>query len=108
VAFVNRPHESRLLAVRTSDQVVWRPSEGRPLRAGDRLIVVATRAGLSRLLAESHTGTDTAPDQPFRLLAPWELPQPRSGVDAPTPATAEGTAVIPPIGPADAGSTRPA
>jgi Trk K+ transport system NAD-binding subunit len=108
VAFVNRPHESRLLAVRTSDQVVWRPSEGRPLRRGDRLIVVATRAGLSRLLAESHTGTDTAPDEPFRLLAPWELPQARSAVDAPASATSEGTAAIPPIGPADAGSTRPA
>jgi Trk K+ transport system NAD-binding subunit len=101
LATVNRPNESRLLAVRTSEQVLWRPAEGRPMRAGERLIVVATRAGLSRLLAESKSGSDAGPPAPYRLLAPWQLPQPRAG-------SSEGRGVVPPIGPADAGSTRPA
>jgi Trk K+ transport system NAD-binding subunit len=120
VASVNRPHESRLLAVRTSEQVVWRPTEGRPVRAGDRIIVVATRAGLSRLLAESNAGSDVAPATPYRLLAPWELsiaggrpPGPPAAapgtVAAPgRPALPEGSVPDQPIGPADAGSTRPA
>jgi Trk K+ transport system NAD-binding subunit len=87
VAYANRPYESRLLAVRTAGQVVWRPSDGRPLRAGDRIIVVATRVGLSRLLAESRAGSDTGPAAPYRLLAPWEAPIPRQPDDPgrPTP-----------------------
>lgn len=112
VASVNRPYEARLLAVRTAEQVVWRPSDGRPLRTGDRVIVVATRAGLSRLLAESKTGSEAGPAAPFRLLAPWEIPHPR-----PTPAPLEpNQPVTPPDGPApgqpngpdDEDSTRPA
>ncbi len=121
VAVVNRPHEARLLAVRTVDKVLWRPSEGRPLRAAERIIVVATRAGLSRLLAESTSGSDTA-DTPYRLLAPWETtipggraprphePQARSG-PRPLPAgsgVAEGPRSEPPVRPADGGSTGPA
>jgi Trk K+ transport system NAD-binding subunit len=113
VASVNRPHEARLLAVRTADQVVWRPAEGRPIRAGDRIIVVATRAGLSRLLAESDTGSDAGPPAPYGLLAPWELPHSRPGTRAVPPPSggpesAEGAGAVPPIGPADGGSTRPA
>ena len=56
VAMVNRPHEARLLAIQTSGQVLWRPSEGRPLRSTDRLVVVATRGGLSQLLADTSAG----------------------------------------------------
>jgi hypothetical protein len=78
VAVANRPHESRLLALRTADRVVWRPGDGRPLRAGDRIIVVATRTGLSRLLAESKAGSDAGPDTPHRLLQPWDVAIPRS------------------------------
>jgi Trk K+ transport system NAD-binding subunit len=77
VAAMDRPSEARLLAVRTSEQVIWRPAEGRPLRAGEKIIVVATRTGLSRLLAESATGSDAGPPTPYRLLAPWELPSQR-------------------------------
>jgi Trk K+ transport system NAD-binding subunit len=111
VASVNRPHEARLLAVRTTEQVVWRPTEGRPLRAGDRIIVVATRAGLSRLLAESNTDSDAGPATPYRLLAPWETAIPGSRTPGPLetrPGVAEGPAADHPIGPADGGSTRPA
>jgi Trk K+ transport system NAD-binding subunit len=99
VATANRPHESRLLAVRT-DQVIWRPSGGRPLRAGERIIVAATRAGLSRLLAESSDDSDTSPATPYRLLEPWELPQ--------QPHSSEGAVSVPPVGPTDGGSTGPA
>jgi len=113
VASVNRPYDARLLAVRTTDQVVWRPTEGRPLRAGDRIIVVATRVGLSRLLGESKTGSDTGPAAPYRLLAPWETMIPGSRAPGPheasvRPPLPEGPAPDHPIGPADAGSTRPA
>ncbi len=101
VATLQRPHETRLLAIRTADQVLWRPAEGRPLRAGERVIVIATRAGLSRLLAESSTDSDAGPARPYRLLEPWEVPAPRSG-------STEGTAPTPPIGPPDGGSTGPA
>ncbi|MBX6752502.1 MAG: NAD-binding protein, partial [Micromonosporaceae bacterium] len=76
VAVANRPYESRLLAVRTADQVVWRPSDSRPLRAGDGIIVVATRVGLSRLLAESTAGSAAGPATPYRLLQSWEITVP--------------------------------
>ncbi len=98
IAVVNRAQEARLLAVRTSEQVVWRPSEGRPIRAGDRIIVAATRAGLSRLLAESKTGSDATPPAPYGLLAPWEPPRQN-------PVSAEGPGQVPPNGPTDGGFT---
>ena len=99
-----------------------------PLPAGERIIVVATRAGLSRLLADSTTGSDTAPQAPYRLLAPWsppddplsplaEVPHPRPGSAGPETGRAEpwvgsditeGPRSEPPIRPADGGSTRPA
>jgi Trk K+ transport system NAD-binding subunit len=49
---VSRPERARLLAVRTGrgEQVLWSPPIGRRLLRTDRLIVVATRAGLSDLL----------------------------------------------------------
>jgi Trk K+ transport system NAD-binding subunit len=45
---------SRLLGIRTGrgDQTLWVPPLGRPLARTDRLIVVATRAGLGQLLAK--------------------------------------------------------
>ncbi len=108
VAMVNRPHEARLLAVRTTDQMLWRPPGGRPLRSTDRLVVVATRAGLSQLLADTSAGSGPDPNTPFRLLEPWELPRARSGSAETGGTVPEGTGGNPPFGPADAGSTRPA
>jgi Trk K+ transport system NAD-binding subunit len=116
VAFANRPYESRLLAVRTADQVHWRPSDDRPLQAADRIIVVATRVGLSRLLAESKADSDVGPATTYGLLAPWAISIPGQSIpgqaapdDRPThPPSAEGTADDQPIGPADADSTGPA
>jgi Trk K+ transport system NAD-binding subunit len=104
VAAVNRPGEVRVLAIRTAEQVLWRPAEGRPLRTTDRLIVAATRGGLSRLLGETLAGSGSDEARPYRLLQPWELPHPR-----PQPrGSTEGTGSNPPFGPADSGSTRPA
>ena len=108
VAAVNRPHESRLLAIRTADQVLWRPSDGRPLRSTDKLIVVTTRAGLSHLLADTTAGSGPDPTTPYRLLQPWEIPHTRSGSAETGRPVPEGPATNPPFGPADAGSTRPA
>jgi Trk K+ transport system NAD-binding subunit len=77
VGAVNRPHESRLLAIRTGRgaQTLWAPPQGRQLVRTDRLLVVATRAGLSRLLAE------TAPT--FRGTAPVLPDRPTHGVQLP-------------------------
>jgi Trk K+ transport system NAD-binding subunit len=113
LAAVNRPHEARLLAIRTSGQVLWRPSEGRPMRSTDRLLVVTTRAGLSHLLTDTAPGAsdeDEAEPTPFRLLQPWEIPHTRQ---APAPPSATGAASTPadqpgsnpPFGPADGGWT---
>jgi Trk K+ transport system NAD-binding subunit len=102
-AAVNDEHATRLLAIRTGDgsQILWRPSDARPLRRTDKLLVVATRAGLATLLAK--TAAPLEPDQsaPYRLLEPWQMPQSRTS-------SPEGPDEHPPFGPADAGSTRPA
>jgi Trk K+ transport system NAD-binding subunit len=99
VAAVNRDHEVRLLAIRAGDQMLWRPSGGRPIRSTDKLIVVVTRTALTHLVTESTTPADA--DAPYRLLEPWGMPHTRA-------ASAEGSGEHPPFGPADAGSTRPA
>jgi Trk K+ transport system NAD-binding subunit len=96
VGTLNRPHESRLLAIRTADQVLWRPSDGRPIRSTDRLVLIATRLGLSHLLAETAPAVTDDP-APYRLLQPWEIPHGRRPVDPTSPE-----------GPADTSSTRPA
>jgi Trk K+ transport system NAD-binding subunit len=100
VSAVSRPNEVRLLAVRTADQVLWKPSEGRPLRSNDRVIAVATRAGLGHLLTDLTTQRANG-NTPYRLLEPWEVPRHR-------PESAEGAGEHPPFGPTDAPSTRPA
>ena len=65
VSEVSRPHEVRLLGVRTGrgDQVLWSPPAGRQLARTDRLLVIATRAGLGRLLARLTPGQN--PPRPF-------------------------------------------
>ena len=85
------------------DQVLWRPSEGRPLRSTDRCIVVATRAGLSHLLA------DTAPrERRRRRPVPAARAVARSRTAGPGSRRERPRPRHPPIGPADAGSTGPA
>jgi len=73
---LRRPNELRLLAVRTGrgEQVLWAPSPGRRIVPTDRLIVVATRAGLGNLLTETTTRVIENGDSPDRLLAPWQTP----------------------------------
>jgi Trk K+ transport system NAD-binding subunit len=53
VSDLNRPHTARIVGIRTGrgDQTIWSPPGGRKLVRTDRLVVVATRAGLSWLLA---------------------------------------------------------
>jgi hypothetical protein len=82
-------------------QVLWRPSDRRPLRRTDRLVVVATRAGLSHLLADTTTPSEVNHSIPYRLLEPWLMPHSRA-------TSPEGPEGHPPFGPADADSTRPA
>jgi hypothetical protein len=101
VGTLNRDHESRLLAIRTADQVLWRPSEGRPVRSSDRLLVVATRAGLSHLLTDTTAPAVATEPTPFRLLEPWEIPHGR-------PASEPDGHPDPTTGATDAGSTGPA
>ena len=52
---IQRAGESRLLAIRTGRgaQTLWAPSPGRRIARSERLIVVATRAGLGHLLART-------------------------------------------------------
>jgi Trk K+ transport system NAD-binding subunit len=51
---VSRPHEVRLIAVRTrAGLTLWSLPDRRPFVRGDRLLVVATRAGLAALLART-------------------------------------------------------
>ena len=103
VGAVNVDHESRLLGIRTGEgQVLWRVSEGRPLRRTDRLIVIATRTGLGRLMARTETPAEAEPQEPFRLLEPWRMPHSRS--DQADPSSGEN----PTIGPRDAGLPGPA
>ena len=61
VAELNRPHETRLLGIRTGrgDQTLWSPPGARKLLRTDRLIVLSTRAGLSRLM-DATTGEATS------------------------------------------------
>lgn len=53
VVQIQRSEGARLLGIRTGrgEQTLWAPPLGRPLVRTDRLIVVATRAGLGQLLA---------------------------------------------------------
>lgn len=69
---VSRPNEVRLIAVRTrAGLTLWSLPERRPFVRGDRLLVVATRAGLAALLPRT-AGVPNPPPlielQPLRLL----------------------------------------
>jgi Trk K+ transport system NAD-binding subunit len=73
IAALDRPHQARLLAIRTGRgaQTLWSPPRGRKLVRTDRLLVVATRTGLSRLLHETApTWRASAPVPPDGPAAP--------------------------------------
>ena len=57
VSDLNRPHATRVLGIRTGRgaQTLWSPPGGRKLMRTDRLVVLATRAGLGLLLAATAT-----------------------------------------------------
>jgi len=99
ISDLRRPHEVRLLAVRTGrgQQVLWAPSPGRRLVPTDHIIVVANRSGLSDLLIETTPAEEVRDEVPGRLLAPWATPwQPRQR-DGEVDAVGSGL----PEGPAD-------
>jgi Trk K+ transport system NAD-binding subunit len=76
VGEVTRPHETRLIGIRTGrdDQILWFPSDGRRLVRTDSLIVVATRAGFGRLLVDTRTQRNLPERRTGELLQPWETP----------------------------------
>jgi Trk K+ transport system NAD-binding subunit len=63
VAGAQQGGEARIIAVTAGEMrhAEWRPPEDRALRAGERLLVVATRAGLGRLLGQSTGYADEDP-----------------------------------------------
>ncbi|SBT46555.1 Trk K+ transport system, NAD-binding component [Micromonospora narathiwatensis] len=70
---LSRPGSVRVIAMRTgrADQTIWSLPERRPLVRTDRLIVVATRAGLAALLPRTVPSADPPPlaeAPPMRLL----------------------------------------
>jgi Trk K+ transport system NAD-binding subunit len=57
VGFADRLNAHRVLALKSQDgSTVWLPPTDSPMSAGDRLIVMATRAGLSDLLVQARSG----------------------------------------------------
>jgi Trk K+ transport system NAD-binding subunit len=83
---VSRPHEVRLIAVRTGrvGQTLWSLPDRRPLVRTDRLLVVATRAGLAALLARTAASPNPPPlvePKPLPLLAGRD--RRRDGVNPP-------------------------
>jgi Trk K+ transport system NAD-binding subunit len=77
VGKLGRPHESRLLAVRTGRgaQTLWSPPAGRRLVRTDRILVVATRIGLSRLLTRSSPAGEEEPRRPVAALDVEQWPR---------------------------------
>jgi Trk K+ transport system NAD-binding subunit len=67
MADLERDRQARVLAVseRGTPRFSWSPSRDRPLTAGDRLIVLATRAGLSAFLTAGRPPAATAQTRPF-------------------------------------------
>ncbi|GIG89287.1 NAD-binding protein [Plantactinospora endophytica] len=88
---VGRPGEVRLIAVRTgrAGQTLWTLPDRRPLVRTDRLLVVATRAGLAGLLARTAVSPNPPPlvePTPLRLLNTAARPRPRPPALPPTTA----------------------
>jgi Trk K+ transport system NAD-binding subunit len=72
VAEAQRNGEARIIAVVVGEYrgATWAPRPGRELHPGDRLLVVATRAGLGRLLGQSTGQPDEDTGQPDQQTAP--------------------------------------
>ncbi|MEV4657833.1 NAD-binding protein [Micromonospora sp. NPDC049301] len=92
---ISRPREARLIAMRTGrvGQTIWSLPQRRPLVRTDRLLVVATRAGLAALLARTAPSDDPPPmspstvgGTPLRLLTPppARRPSPDTGRSHPS------------------------
>ncbi|HEY2674653.1 MAG TPA: NAD-binding protein [Rugosimonospora sp.] len=73
---VNRPHETRLLALRTGRgaQTLWSPHQGRQLVRTDRIVVVCTRAGLGWLLTRCTPPPESAAPATVTALNLDEFP----------------------------------
>ncbi|MEN3310120.1 MAG: hypothetical protein V7603_6322 [Micromonosporaceae bacterium] len=86
VTAVDEPNEARLLAVRTGrgEQTLWSPPLGRKLVRTDRILVVATRTGLGRLLARTAPAPESARQAPPGVLDVGQLP-PTHAVTLPPP-----------------------
>lgn len=61
VTEVDEPNQAKLLAVRTGRgaQTLWAPPHGRRLVRTDRILVVTTRTGLGRLLAQTRPAPES-------------------------------------------------
>jgi Trk K+ transport system NAD-binding subunit len=90
VAEIQRPGETLLLAVRTGrgDQTLWSPPRGRLLVRTDRLLVIATRAGLGRLLADTAPPSSAPPPSAPPPSAPPPSAPPPSAPPPPAPTPA--------------------
>jgi Trk K+ transport system NAD-binding subunit len=97
VSEVTRPHEARLLAIRTGrdDQTLWFPSGGRRLVRTDRLVVIATRAGFGRLLVDTRTQRNLPERRTGELLDPWVTPPMVSAGPAPRHAATDSVDAAP-------------
>jgi Trk K+ transport system NAD-binding subunit len=104
VSAVTEPHSTQLLAIRTahSEKLLWSPPPGRPLTRTDCIVVVATRRGLGDLL--TRTAPSPAAGGALARLLGLNQAHPWEGAARPL---SEGRPT-PPLGPEDAGSTRPA
>ncbi|MGQ5262382.1 NAD-binding protein [Micromonospora sp. ZYX-F-536] len=104
---ISRPREARVIAMRTGrvGQTIWSLPQRRPLVRTDRLLVVATRAGLAALLARTAPSSDPPPmsagtvgGTPLRLLIPPAARQPGTDAAPPGPAASGDAADQPATG----------
>jgi Trk K+ transport system NAD-binding subunit len=81
VASIRRPHEAWIVEIvnRDGQRLLSSAAGGRRLQRSDRLLVVATRRGLARLIAESGAPADFSVRAPILLhdSAPYAPPAPR-------------------------------
>ncbi len=109
-ATVHRAQEVRLLAIRTGreEHVLWLPPDGRRIARTDSLIVIATRAGLGRLLVDTRAVPGADPSGRAGPLKQWETPRPPARAGQTSPVASDSPAPMPAERPTDTGSTHPA
>lgn len=85
VASLRRPHEAWVVEVvnRDGQRLLSSAASGRRLQRADRLLVVATRRGLARLMAEAGPPPDTGSRGPLVIhdSSPYAPPKPRPDPD---------------------------